>query len=322
VRTTSSYGNPYLYTGRRLDDETGLYYYRARYYDVELGRFLGRDPIGYLGSEWNLYEYVDSSPTGSTDPFGEVGAGGHHGYPLHLGGAMSQPTIPLSKEQHKAAHAYLRSKGFGFGDAGRASWKALTGRQQQAHIMRSLRAANVSNQVIKTHIGEIVKGANPGIKTPRIGSAGKVIALGTVASAALIVLTDADAAYAPEISWNWRNTHYIPSEAECTCECADFRYTLIVPSWWNLRSDTEEGIAIKASSWADYGDMTRRECRDLEGFDTILSEESEVGFTVYSIETSICRFGGSRENVSGMTDDAIAKIDAAWRRIEENNAGR
>ncbi|MDZ7620186.1 MAG: RHS repeat-associated core domain-containing protein, partial [Patescibacteria group bacterium] len=42
-------GNPYLFTGRRLDPETGLYYYRARMYDAELGRFMGRDPIGYEG---------------------------------------------------------------------------------------------------------------------------------------------------------------------------------------------------------------------------------------------------------------------------------
>jgi RHS repeat-associated protein len=47
VRTTSSYGNPYLHTGRRYDAESALYYYRARYYDALLGRFLERDPLGY-----------------------------------------------------------------------------------------------------------------------------------------------------------------------------------------------------------------------------------------------------------------------------------
>ncbi|MCG8506344.1 MAG: hypothetical protein MI755_17200 [Sphingomonadales bacterium] len=39
-------GNPYRYTGRRLDEETGLYYYRARYYSPIIGRFLSPDPIG------------------------------------------------------------------------------------------------------------------------------------------------------------------------------------------------------------------------------------------------------------------------------------
>jgi len=32
--------NPYLFTGRRFDYETGLYYYRARYYNPYIGRFL------------------------------------------------------------------------------------------------------------------------------------------------------------------------------------------------------------------------------------------------------------------------------------------
>jgi RHS repeat-associated protein len=35
--------NPYQFTGRDFDSETGLYYYRARYYDPTLGRFLAED---------------------------------------------------------------------------------------------------------------------------------------------------------------------------------------------------------------------------------------------------------------------------------------
>ena len=37
---------PYTYTGRELDAESGLYYYRARYYDAQIGKFTQRDPIG------------------------------------------------------------------------------------------------------------------------------------------------------------------------------------------------------------------------------------------------------------------------------------
>ncbi|WP_036766774.1 RHS repeat-associated core domain-containing protein [Parvularcula oceani] len=40
-------GHPFRFTGQRLDPETGLYYYKARYYDPERGRFLQTDPIGY-----------------------------------------------------------------------------------------------------------------------------------------------------------------------------------------------------------------------------------------------------------------------------------
>jgi RHS repeat-associated protein len=43
------------YTGREYDAETGLYYYRARYYDPVQGRFMSQDPIGYSAGDSNLY---------------------------------------------------------------------------------------------------------------------------------------------------------------------------------------------------------------------------------------------------------------------------
>jgi RHS repeat-associated protein len=63
------------YTGRELDGETGLYYYRARYYDPSLGRFISEDPIGFSAGDTNLYRYVSNSPTNFTDPSGTVISG-------------------------------------------------------------------------------------------------------------------------------------------------------------------------------------------------------------------------------------------------------
>jgi RHS repeat-associated protein len=65
----SAIGNPYTFTGRQLDEETGLYYYRARMYDPEKGRFLQRDPLDYTDS-MNLYQYGLDNPTKFGDPFG------------------------------------------------------------------------------------------------------------------------------------------------------------------------------------------------------------------------------------------------------------
>jgi len=58
--------NPYMFTGRRFDFETGLYYYRARYYNPYIGRFLQTDPIGYDdGINW--YAYCGNNPLNGID---------------------------------------------------------------------------------------------------------------------------------------------------------------------------------------------------------------------------------------------------------------
>jgi RHS repeat-associated protein len=67
--------NPYAFTGREYDPETGLYYYRARYYYPRLGRFLQEDPIrGFLQipQSLSLYPYVENNPVNYIDPDGEI----------------------------------------------------------------------------------------------------------------------------------------------------------------------------------------------------------------------------------------------------------
>jgi RHS repeat-associated protein len=59
----------YAFTAREWDAETGLYYYRARYYDPKIGRFLSEDPIGFQAGP-NLYTYVSNNPTNLVDPTG------------------------------------------------------------------------------------------------------------------------------------------------------------------------------------------------------------------------------------------------------------
>jgi len=65
----------YAFTGREFDVETGLHYYRARYYDAGIGRFVSEDPIGFDGQDTNLYRYVRNGPHGRIDPFGLTEAG-------------------------------------------------------------------------------------------------------------------------------------------------------------------------------------------------------------------------------------------------------
>src|SRR4029434_9831652 len=63
-----SFVQPYTFTGRELDAETGLYHYRARYYDHAIGRFLETDPIDISGG-LNLYMYSSNTPINRIDPF-------------------------------------------------------------------------------------------------------------------------------------------------------------------------------------------------------------------------------------------------------------
>ncbi|MBI5182127.1 MAG: RHS repeat protein [Nitrospirae bacterium] len=69
----STFKQPYTYTAREYDQESGLYYYRARYYDARVGRFLSKDPFrGYLRKPQtqNRYSYVLNNPLKFIDPFG------------------------------------------------------------------------------------------------------------------------------------------------------------------------------------------------------------------------------------------------------------
>ncbi len=67
--------NPYRYRGYYYDEETGLYYLQARYYDPRTGRFLNADSVEYADPETlnglNLYAYCGNNPVMGFDPTGE-----------------------------------------------------------------------------------------------------------------------------------------------------------------------------------------------------------------------------------------------------------
>jgi RHS repeat-associated protein len=69
IASTGSLGNPFQYTARDYDSETGLFYYRARYYDPALGRFISEDPVGFVAGV-NFYVYAADSPSNLIDPTG------------------------------------------------------------------------------------------------------------------------------------------------------------------------------------------------------------------------------------------------------------
>ena len=84
--SSGTVANPFQYTGREFDTETGLYYYRGRYYDQGLGRFLSEDPIAFASDDFNFYSYGGNDPVDWVDPSGYsrdtyVPDPSHHGGP-------------------------------------------------------------------------------------------------------------------------------------------------------------------------------------------------------------------------------------------------
>ena len=67
---SNTHRTPYLYNGKELDEETGLYYYGARYYDAQTSVWLAVDPLAEFYPGWNPYNYTMNNPINYIDPDG------------------------------------------------------------------------------------------------------------------------------------------------------------------------------------------------------------------------------------------------------------
>jgi RHS repeat-associated protein len=65
-----TYGTPYKFNGKESDEETGLYYYGARYYDPKLSMWYGVDPLVHKMPAWSPYNYTANNPINFIDPDG------------------------------------------------------------------------------------------------------------------------------------------------------------------------------------------------------------------------------------------------------------
>jgi RHS repeat-associated protein len=72
--SSSAISNPWLFSSKELDSETGLYYFTRRYYDPTLGRFVTTDPLG-ITDGINMYGYAGGNPMMFVDPTGLLAKG-------------------------------------------------------------------------------------------------------------------------------------------------------------------------------------------------------------------------------------------------------
>jgi RHS repeat-associated protein len=92
LATSISVSNPFTFVGQLgvLSPGASLVSMRARFYESYIGRFSSQDPLGLLGGQINLYEYVNNAPVSSSDPTGQWWVGVVAGIGSFLGSPLGQ----------------------------------------------------------------------------------------------------------------------------------------------------------------------------------------------------------------------------------------
>jgi RHS repeat-associated protein len=189
--TAALAGNPIRYTGRYLDAETGLYFYRARYYSTSLGRFLQTDPIG-VKDDLNLYAYVYNDAVNRADPSGNCPW-------CAVAGAIAGAAYEAGRQAYVSYKATgspaITDKGAVFGAAVKGGFIGLTGGAagelaafsgagKLAQIATGAGAAALGNSVISPLVdaaGGLQNVGSPGhYAAESAGTAAGYIAGGTV----------------------------------------------------------------------------------------------------------------------------------------------
>ena len=112
VSSTGNIENPLRFTAREYDEESGLYYVRARYYDPAAGRFISRDPLG-IDAGLNLYAYVFNNPVSLIDPSGTQVVNVIRAFGrgvLHLGGQLTNHAAATMARTGGASNFFAHSQ--------------------------------------------------------------------------------------------------------------------------------------------------------------------------------------------------------------------
>ncbi|HNQ25007.1 MAG TPA: RHS repeat-associated core domain-containing protein, partial [Phycisphaerae bacterium] len=273
------YDQPFRFSTKWFDAETGFGYWGYRYYSPTLGRWMSKDPIEEEGG-WNLYEYVSSGPTLATDPIGLSTAD-------VLADFWAQfPNVTYPRYLGPDA---LNVAGV---DPFWNAWNEYKQRMLASHKYTA-QELDDAQKLLKARIKEKLtpSGSKGGKRKGGGGRKGGGALGGAAGAAAIIILTDPDTAYAPEIPY-WG--HFGPCE-KVHCLCQHVMATNIVPPWWDLFGDNEYRYSF--GPWVDHGVIAAKECQALEWFspedgESWFYEGSSVGYRVYWREWYGCKARG------------------------------
>lgn len=104
-RQSSVAPTAHQFTGQRLDASTGLYFYHARYYDPNLGRFVSADSIVQAAADpqtLNRYSYAQNNPTNRVDSSGHFSFGKWLKSlfsPFAIGQRMAGTIVPIGAQR-------------------------------------------------------------------------------------------------------------------------------------------------------------------------------------------------------------------------------
>jgi RHS repeat-associated protein len=156
----------YRYAGYRYDNETGLYYVNARYYNPNLGRFLQTDPIGLSGGT-NLYAYVGNDPINQFDPSGHCAELPSQQQMSAIFG-NSTPNVVLGPQLGYTTTSYVAPVGNGY----QASYDVAFNVTNNTSAGQIVQQDTFTNSAGTTNLWEVWNVSANGVVTPSAGTIG------------------------------------------------------------------------------------------------------------------------------------------------------
>jgi len=155
--------NNYLFNGKELDEESGLYYYGARYYDPIISMWLGVDPMAQQRAWASPYNYCQNNPIGRVDVDGRIDraeSGAYIGYTESLGEGGNEGFPTLYFETGHVTQAHRRTRNIGWRPTHSRltlSRNNITEKERETYNKYTVSQINQDNSAETSFFREIIK---------------------------------------------------------------------------------------------------------------------------------------------------------------------